>query len=91
MKTKKETLKMLEIWRDWETTINDIGLDAAVLSAMGEYAEAQIKNLNLHNVNKRSELLIAFTNWMHEKEYYMLSPGLRKRMVQQFLKAINCC
>jgi len=87
MTKKEETLKMLEIWRDWETTINDIGLDAAVLSAMDEYTYWQIKNLNLHDVNKRSELLIAFREWLHNKGFYRMSPGLRKQQVERFLKS----
>lgn len=72
MTKKEETLKMLEIWRDWETTINDIGLDAAVLSTIDEYTDWQIKNLNLHIVNNRRELLIAYHDWLKNKNtpYY---------------------
>ena len=40
---------MLEIWRDWKTTINDIGL---------EYAKSQIKILNIHFVNTRNCRLV---------------------------------
>ena len=49
MNTKRKTIKMLEIWRDWKTTINDIGL---------EYAKSQIKILNIHFVNTRNYRLV---------------------------------
>jgi len=46
-----ETKTMLEIWRKWEAQIDDLGKDLAVTSAMNEYAELQVKNLNLHGVS----------------------------------------
>lgn len=58
MNSKNKTLKMLKIWREWELTINDIGLDSAVLSAMDEYAKSQIKILNIPFVNTRNYRLV---------------------------------
>jgi hypothetical protein len=46
-----ETTTMLELWRKWEAQIDDLGKDLAVTSAMNEYAELQVKNLNLHSVS----------------------------------------
>ena len=46
----KDSQKMIEIWRKWEAQINDIGTDLAVVSAMNEWQETKVKNLNLHYV-----------------------------------------
>ena len=49
--------------------------------------EAQTLLLGLLGVSQQSELLFAFREWLHNKGFYRMSPGLRKRQVERFLKA----
>jgi len=47
-----DSQKMIEIWRKWEAQIKDLGTDLAVTSAMNEWHETKVKNLDLHGVSK---------------------------------------
>lgn len=52
-----------------------------------KYAQEQLKILNIPVVSKRSELLIAFADWVFEQPLHL--GGRERELVAEYLKAIN--
>ena len=97
MKTKEEVLKHY-VAEYWQQQIDEKHpLMTQVLMAMDEYAQQQVKNLNIPAVikcdgNKRKTLLIDFIGWylnifMRDKKLTKTKTPIQS--VDIFLKSIN--
>ena len=64
MKTTEEMLNR-KLCKDYLTD----GQWKAIIETMEEYAEQQVKNLNIPAVINQRELLISFYQWYHEVHY----------------------
>ena len=57
-----------------------------IIDAMTEYAESEVKKLNIFSVSQHRELLIAYEDYLNE--YHTKEDRIKQ--VDKYLKANNC-